>query len=656
MAGKRFELLKNRIRQNGTHIHAGVIVTVMAFIGFVGVYGIRAATYATNTQAESGTLSGNAALSGDTTASGGNSVAFGKTGTPSTPTGLKTFTGGTSIAIRWSGSTVNGSTIKQYNVLRNGVQVASITPGFHADFPEKDGNGYIDSNVTRGATYSYQVQAVSTANTTSALSSSVSATHPTSTTPTPTFTYNVNGATDLDDYMKNMVIPFLKIWYPKVADADVFPDYTPYTTINLVLDANNTNILDTYLTDGHITANTGFIRSNYLTSPDRVLGGWLHEATHSIQGQATTAGNNGQSWAIEGGADFSREFLLHDRDSGRPDQFQYYSDGYGPGSYFMNWIQTNLDSTYVRKVTVHGHNNTFSAADLQFSNGKTVDEAWAQMLGFPAHTGALTSQGTSKCLDGQNSGTLNGTALQIYSCLGNINQKVTVQPNNDGTASIHLLGNCIDVANGGTTSGTLVWLYGCGVKNPSQSWIIKSDGTVVNPQSGLCLSIKNSGNGGANGTGMEIATCTGGSWQKWNIPSSSPKQAQGQISFKSSAGQCLEDPAGNTAATTRFQIAACNGLSAQKWTLNTFNGNTVLAVAGLCMDITNGGSADGTGVWLYTCSGNFAQIWQIQPNGSLKNPNSGKCLDTTNSTTSTGVQFVINTCNGSSSQLFTFPS
>ena len=109
MLKKHLAKYKPHFRHNETHIHAAVIVTVMAFIGFVGVYGVKAATFAVNTEAENGTLSGNAVLTGDATASGGNSVAFGKNIAPTTPSELKTFTGGASIALRWTGTITNSA-------------------------------------------------------------------------------------------------------------------------------------------------------------------------------------------------------------------------------------------------------------------------------------------------------------------------------------------------------------------------------------------------------------------------------------------------------------------------------------------------------------------------------------------------------------------
>ncbi|WP_374119468.1 RICIN domain-containing protein [Streptomyces sp. RKAG290] len=47
----------------------------------------------------------------------------------------------------------------------------------------------------------------------------------------------------------------------------------------------------------------------------------------------------------------------------------------------------------------------------------------------------------------------------------------------------------------------------------SQKWTVKSDGTIVAQQSGLCLDVK--GGKTANGTELQLWTCNGTANQKW---------------------------------------------------------------------------------------------------------------------------------------------
>jgi hypothetical protein len=514
---KKVNIYKKLLQWGDTRIHAAAIVAVMIFVGFVGVYGIKAATYIAKSEAETGTITGNASLNGDATASGGNSVAFGRGNGPAAPNTLLTFTGGNSIALRWSESTAISS-IKQYNIFRNGTQVGSVTPGWHANFPEKDGNGYIDSNVTGGSTYSYQVQAVSTANVTSALSSSVSATQPTSTTPVPNITYTMNGQTDLEPFIRDTVIPFLKIWYPKVADYEAFPGYSVPSSLSINVDPTYTgSVAETDFGTAAMRFRPGYLRQN-----PHDLGAFLHEATHALQGihgqPNPDSYPNSPSWTWEAGADFSREFLLHDRDSGRPSGTQYYTDGFGPGSYFLNYIQTHYDSQYVRKLTVAGHNRTFGAANVTFGGNKNIDEVWAEMLGLPSHTGAFTSMASNKCMDDPAASTTKGTNIQIYDCNGSMAQKFTAQRDASGISTLHVMADCIEVQDAGTANGTLVRYWECN-GNVAQQWIVHADGTIVNPNSGKCLEVHGGNTTSANGTLLGIWDCAGAAWQKWNVPS-----------------------------------------------------------------------------------------------------------------------------------------
>ena len=65
------------------------------------------------------------------------------------------YAGGTSIAIRWTA--IDGAS--SYTIERDGARIATQTPGFHANFPEVDGNGVIDRDVTPGFAYAYRVLA-----------------------------------------------------------------------------------------------------------------------------------------------------------------------------------------------------------------------------------------------------------------------------------------------------------------------------------------------------------------------------------------------------------------------------------------------------------------------------------------------------------------
>ncbi len=137
---------------------------------------------------------------------------------------------------------------------------------------------------------------------------------------------------------------------------------------------------------------------------------------------------------------------------------------------------------------------------------------------FTFTTGGGTGGGTGpivglagKCLDVANSGTADGTKVQLYGCNGTGAQTWTVTPG----STIKALGKCLDVSGAGTTDGTKVQLWTCNGTG-AQNWAAQADGTVRNPQSGKCLDV--SGNNSADGTQIHIWTCTAAANQKWTLP------------------------------------------------------------------------------------------------------------------------------------------
>jgi lysophospholipase L1-like esterase len=119
-----------------------------------------------------------------------------------------------------------------------------------------------------------------------------------------------------------------------------------------------------------------------------------------------------------------------------------------------------------------------------------------------------------KCLDVANSGTANGTHVQLWGCNGTGAQKWTAVPGAGGT--LRALGGCLDVSGSGTAAGTLVQLWQCNGTG-AQRWLPGANGSLVNPESGRCLDDPNATT--ADGTQLQIWDCNGTAAQKWTLPS-----------------------------------------------------------------------------------------------------------------------------------------
>ncbi|MEV4756478.1 ThuA domain-containing protein [Micromonospora sp. NPDC049559] len=120
---------------------------------------------------------------------------------------------------------------------------------------------------------------------------------------------------------------------------------------------------------------------------------------------------------------------------------------------------------------------------------------------------------------------------------------------------------------------------------------------------------------------------------------------------KGLAGKCLDVDNGGTADGTQVQIWTCTGAARQTWTVT---GQTLRAL-GKCLDVSGSGTADGTKIQLWTCNGTGAQNWAAQADGTLRNPSSGKCLDVSNNSSADGQDVHLWTCTGAANQKWTLP-
>jgi hypothetical protein len=125
-------------------------------------------------------------------------------------------------------------------------------------------------------------------------------------------------------------------------------------------------------------------------------------------------------------------------------------------------------------------------------------------------TAALRAGVAGKCADVSNSGTADGTAVQLWTCNGSGAQTWSFAPGPGG--AVRALGKCLDVSNGGTTDGTKVQLWTCNGSG-AQRWSPGANSALVNPQSGRCLD--DPGSSTADGARLQIYACNGTAAQQW---------------------------------------------------------------------------------------------------------------------------------------------
>jgi len=175
---------------------------------------------------------------------------------------------------------------------------------------------------------------------------------------------------------------------------------------------------------------------------------------------------------------------------------------------FLNGVKINdFTNTVPNRSLVQGH--------IGIQNHGNGDEASfrdirIRELGGTGRTGEIRGIG-GKCVDVSNSGTADGTKIQLWTCNGTGAQRWTLPGDN----TVRALGKCLDVRSSGTANGTITWLWTCNGSG-AQQWVAQADGTLRNPPSGRCLDA--SGASSADGTQLHIWDCGTGANQKWVLP------------------------------------------------------------------------------------------------------------------------------------------
>ncbi|WP_422665139.1 glycoside hydrolase family 27 protein [Actinacidiphila cocklensis] len=119
--------------------------------------------------------------------------------------------------------------------------------------------------------------------------------------------------------------------------------------------------------------------------------------------------------------------------------------------------------------------------------------------------------GAGKCLDAYNNSLTNGSAVEIWSCNGGVNQAWTRA--SGGRITVYGGTKCLDAYDNQTAPGTKVEIWDCN-GGANQQWRANSDGSITGVQSGLCLDV--TGASTADGALAELWTCNGGANQRWS--------------------------------------------------------------------------------------------------------------------------------------------
>jgi GH25 family lysozyme M1 (1,4-beta-N-acetylmuramidase) len=147
---------------------------------------------------------------------------------------------------------------------------------------------------------------------------------------------------------------------------------------------------------------------------------------------------------------------------------------------------------------------------------------------------------------------------------------------------------------------------------------------------------------------------TGSATFTWTVNAAPDAGTAGAIRQDGGSGKCLDDPSGKTANGTGVDLSTCTGKSNQSWTAVQ---DGTLRTGGKCLETVGNSTASGAKLELEPCnSDNGAGLWQAATDGQLVNPQSGKCLDVPAASAANGTRPVIEPCANSTSEHWLRPA
>ncbi|MEU8922332.1 RICIN domain-containing protein [Kitasatospora sp. NPDC048545] len=115
------------------------------------------------------------------------------------------------------------------------------------------------------------------------------------------------------------------------------------------------------------------------------------------------------------------------------------------------------------------------------------------------------------CVDDAGSGTVNGTAIQLYGCHGGPSQQLSL--GNDGT--LRVLGGCVAPVNSGTGNGTPLEYRTCD-GTAAQTWVPFANNVLYHPASGRCLDLPEWK--AVEGARLDLWDCSYEANEQWSVP------------------------------------------------------------------------------------------------------------------------------------------
>jgi hypothetical protein len=315
---------------------------------------------------------------------------------------------------------------------------------------------------------------------------------------------------------------------------------------------------------------------------------------------------------------------------------------YVPGDK-MTWKATNLPAGMGLKqspLMIYGWPTQAGAKSVTINGYGTLgarDWMTFKLVVKPATgkgaTGQIRLALDGKCLQDPGGKTASGTHVAIAACASGAAERWTVA--SDGTLRVNQ--RCLGIAGTGSASGKQLQLVSCGNGNARQLWLQGTDGELVNPPSGLCVT--DPGASKKNGAVPVTGTCQVKSAEQWTLPA--------QPILTSLGGSCADDhfSAGNNGAIV--DMFWCNGTTGQAWSFRPDGTIRAGLYGNACVTVRGKPGSVGTKIVLWGCSASDkGQKWTVSHTGNMSSELKlgGVCLGITSMTAGNATQLVTQKC------------
>jgi hypothetical protein len=231
-----------------------------------------------------------------------------------------------------------------------------------------------------------------------------------------------------------------------------------------------------------------------------------------------------------------------------------------------------------------------------------------------------------KCLLDPGSKTANGTKVEISNCVSGATEWWTVA----GDDTLRVNGRCLDIAGTGGYSGRVAELWSCD-GSAREQWAQGTDGELVNPSSGVCLT--DPGSATKNAAAVQTGACRVRASEQWTLPA--------QAILTSLGGSCADD---YHSTDTKVDMFWCNATIGQNWIFEPNGTIRPSQYPNSCVTVS------GSKIVLKGCAApTKEQKWSVSRTGGLSSEITlgGVCMATPSLTAANGTPLVTAKCTAS---------